>query len=135
MPPGAGVLRSESLRKYYSIHDRSVAALISGDRVKWVKANEDLSFDARRQQTVAIVGESGCGKSTFAKVLMGLETATEGQLLFNGDDLAVLPVHKRSEAPHFALQIGFQNPIDTLNPLMPRWKVQPIALTSILQSG
>ena len=39
-----------------------------------VKANEELSFEARESETLAIVGESGCGKSTFAKVLMGLES-------------------------------------------------------------
>ena len=48
---------------------------------KVVKANETLSFEAREGETLAIVGESGCGKSTLAKVLMGLETATDGAVL------------------------------------------------------
>lgn len=110
------VLRSDGLKKYYPLYDRSILAVLSGRRVRWVKANEGLSFEARRGQTVAIVGESGCGKSTFARVLMGLETATSGRLLFDGADLAGLPVRRRSEAQLSALQMVFQNPDETLNP-------------------
>ena len=77
---GPVVLRVENLKKYYEIHDSSLMALIRGERVRTVKANEKLDFDAREAETVAIVGESGCGKSTFAKVLLGLETATDGKV-------------------------------------------------------
>ena len=77
VPPGEVVLDCDEMQKYYPVFDRSLAAMISGRSVRYVKANERLSFKARKQQTVAIVGESGCGKSTFAKVLMGLETATD----------------------------------------------------------
>ena len=62
---------------HYDVRDRSIGALISGQGSRTVKANEALTFRARQGQTLAIVGESGCGKSTFAKVLMGLETASE----------------------------------------------------------
>src|SRR3546814_4187456 len=61
--------------------------MLSGGGVKYVKANETLTFEARKAEIVAIVGESGCGKSTFAKVLMGLETATEGTITFNGEKI------------------------------------------------
>ena len=47
-------------------------AMVRGTKARTVKANEQLDFVAREAQTVAIVGESGCGKSTFAKVMMGL---------------------------------------------------------------
>ena len=68
---GEEVLAVDGMQKYYEVHDRSIKALISGESVRYVKANESLDFNARRGETVAIVGESGCGKSTFAKVLMG----------------------------------------------------------------
>jgi peptide/nickel transport system ATP-binding protein len=67
---------------------------------------------------VAIVGESGCGKSTFAKVLMGLETATGGSLVFNDKDISEQPVQKRTARQLGSLQMVFQNPNDTLNPSM-----------------
>jgi peptide/nickel transport system ATP-binding protein len=113
---GEEVLRVTGLQKYYPIHDRSLAALISGKGVRYVKANETLDFGARVRETVAIVGESGCGKSTFAKVLMGLETATDGELNFAGDEIANSPVRKRSPQQLGSLQMVFQDPNETLNP-------------------
>ena len=116
MVPGEPVLQIQNMKKYYEITDNSISAIIKGDRVKYVKANEDVSFDARGCETVAIVGESGCGKSTFAKVLMGLETATEGEVLYKGQDLANDPVQGRSPEQIGDVQMVFQNPFDTLNP-------------------
>lgn len=113
---GAEMLRATALQKYYPIHDRSLAALISGKSVRYVKANEALDFGACVGETVAIVGESGCGKSTFAKVLMGLETATAGELNFAGNEIGDRPVRKRSPQQLGSLQMVFQNPNDTLNP-------------------
>ena len=116
LEPGEPVLQIQGMKKYYEITDNSIAAMIKGDRVKYVKANESVSFDARECETVAIVGESGCGKSTFAKVLMGLETATEGEVLYKGEDVANDPVQGRSPQQIGDVQMVFQNPFDTLNP-------------------
>ena len=110
------MLRVENLKKYYELSDSSVMALIRGDGVRTVKANEKLDFDAREAETVAIVGESGCGKSTFAKVLLGLETATEGKVVLDNQDLSQVPVQKRRPQVVSHLQMIFQNPFDTLNP-------------------
>jgi peptide/nickel transport system ATP-binding protein len=115
-PPGPVVLEVHNLKKYYEISDGSVMALIRGGGVRTVKANEKLDFVAREAETVAIVGESGCGKSTFAKVVMGLETATEGRVVLNGKDLAQTPVQRRRPQTVGLLQMVFQNPFDTLNP-------------------
>ena len=116
IPVGDRVLEVDSMQKYYEVHDRSIAAIISGRSVKLVKANEALNFDARRGETVAIVGESGCGKSTFAKVLMGLECCTSGKLQHEGREIGNLPVQRRSSAQLSSVQMVFQNPSDTLNP-------------------
>ena len=114
--PGRRVLIVDDMRKYYPVHDRSIKALLTGQSVRYVKANESITFDAREQETVAIVGESGCGKSTFAKVLTGLETATEGSIEFNGTDISTISVRKRTPDQLGSLQMVFQNPNDTLNP-------------------
>ncbi len=113
---GEQVLSVRDMRKYYELTDNSIAAMIKGDRVKYVKANERINLAARQAETVAIVGESGCGKSTFAKVLMGLETATDGEVEFNDDRLEDRSVHKRTAKQLSSLQMIFQNPFDTLNP-------------------
>jgi peptide/nickel transport system ATP-binding protein len=116
--PGDPVLVVDGMRKYYELYDRSIKAMLSGEGVKYVKANETLSFDAREAEIVAIVGESGCGKSTFAKVLMGLETATEGTITFKGDEIESTEVQQRPREQVASLQMVFQNPNDTLNPSM-----------------
>ena len=111
---GEVVISVNHLKKHYSIS----TGIFGGGDTRTVKANEDLTFDAREAETVAIVGESGCGKSTFAKVLMGLETATSGTVTLGDLDIAHLPVEKRG--PHIVSQVQmvFQNPFDTLNPSM-----------------
>ena len=113
---GEIVLEVENMRKYYAVRDRSIGALLSRAGTRYVKANEALSFTARRGETLAIVGESGCGKSTFAKVVMGLETASEGSVRFNDSEVASRPVQRRTRKQLASLQMVFQDPNDTLNP-------------------
>jgi peptide/nickel transport system ATP-binding protein len=108
------VLRMEDLRKYYEV----AGGLFGGGDRRVVKANESLSFEAREGETLAIVGESGCGKSTFAKVLMGLETATAGRILLYNQDIQDTPIEKRATDTVSSVQMVFQNPFDTLNPSM-----------------
>ncbi len=107
------VLRVDDLTKHYAIES---GALFFAGEARTVKANEKLSFNAREAETVAIVGESGCGKSTFAKVLMGLEGATDGNVVLGNMELGNLPVEKRGADTISNLQMIFQNPFDTLNP-------------------
>ncbi|MFP6743885.1 MAG: ABC transporter ATP-binding protein, partial [Alphaproteobacteria bacterium] len=112
----AEVLHIEGMDKFYEQRDMSLKALMSGNSLRYIKANENVNFSARRGQTVAIVGESGCGKSTFAKVLTGLETATKGSIKFNYENIAVIPVEEREDDLILSLQMVFQNPDGTLNP-------------------
>ncbi len=112
---GDTVLRMESVKKYYEV---AANALFGGGDTKTVKANEDISFEARESETLAIVGESGCGKSTFAKVLMGLETATDGKILLDNRPIEDIPIEKRDTQTIADVQMVFQNPFDTLNPSM-----------------
>ena len=112
---GRVVLKMDKLKKYYQVAANS---MFGGVATKVVKANEELSFEARESETLAIVGESGCGKSTFAKVLMGLETATEGRILLDGQDIGNVAIEDRSTQNVADIQMVFQNPFDTLNPSM-----------------
>jgi peptide/nickel transport system ATP-binding protein len=112
---GDVVLKVDNLKKHYEV---AASALFGGGESRVVKANETLTFDAREAETVAIVGESGCGKSTLAKILLGLETATDGTASLNGRAIEKTPVQRRSTKDVASIQMVFQNPFDTLNPSM-----------------
>ena len=115
LPPGPIVLNCVDLKKYYEV---SANAILGGGEKRVVKANETLTFHAREGETLAIVGESGCGKSTLAKVLLGLETATEGKITLFGEDIQDTPIENRKTRTVADVQMVFQNPFDTLNPSM-----------------
>ncbi len=112
---GDVVLKMDELKKYYEV---AANAMFGGAEKKVVKANETLTFEARESETLAIVGESGCGKSTFAKVLMGLETATDGLILLGNREIQDVPIEDRDAKTVSTVQMVFQNPFDTLNPSM-----------------
>ncbi len=106
------VLTVDGLRKFY----RQSPGIFGGGRAYDVKALNDIYMDAKRGMTLAIVGESGCGKSTFAKVLTGIEQATGGKVILDNSDIGATPVEKRPDSLKRKLQMVFQNPDSTLNP-------------------
>ena len=83
-----------------------------------VKAVDDISFDIYKGETLGLVGESGCGKSTTGRTIIRLYDATDGQVLFNGDD--VHGKKSRSQLKNFnrKMQMIFQDPYASLNPRM-----------------
>jgi len=82
-----------------------------------VKAVDDVTFQVNKGETVAVVGESGCGKSTLAMTVLGLETATAGEIVVEGDRLGDV---SRVVADRLGRDVGivFQNPLSALNPKM-----------------
>ncbi|WP_413992706.1 dipeptide ABC transporter ATP-binding protein [Labrys okinawensis] len=88
-------------------------------KARTVVANEAISLGAGRGEILALVGESGCGKSSLARIVVGLEKATSGQIRFAGDDIAQVDARHRSKAMLQSIQMVFQNPDSTLNPSHP----------------
>jgi len=110
---GDVVLDVDGLKKYYEV---AANEIFGGGETRVVKANESVTFQARQGETVAIVGESGCGKSTLAKILLGLQLATDGDATLDEQDIAHVAIENRDTKTISALQMVFQNPFDTLNP-------------------
>lgn len=110
---GQPVLKIDTLKKYYEV---AASALFGGGEKRVVKANETISFEAHEAETLAIVGESGCGKSTLAKILMGLETATDGTVTLDNKSIESVEIEDRDTKTVSSVQMVFQNPFDTLNP-------------------
>jgi len=112
---GDVVLSVNELKKHYPLG----SVIVDGARVpRVVKANQSVSFEARQSETLAIVGESGCGKSTLAKMLIGLETVTDGAVFLNNESIGDQSVEDRGKETIAKIQMVFQNPFDTLNPSM-----------------
>ena len=88
-----------------------------------LQAVDGLSLDIRRGETLALVGESGCGKSTVARLIVGLHAASRGRIAFDGVDLAGSRSHARNARLRQRMQMIFQDPYASLNP---RWRVARI---------
>ena len=103
-----------NLRCYYPLR-RGLKDFVTGSAVRHVHAIDDIDLVLGRGQTLAIVGESGCGKTTLGRAVVGLQSATAGDLIFEGKHLAGL-ARQRGPDLRRRVQIIFQNPDATLNP-------------------
>ena len=107
------VLRVENLVKHFPI----TRGILFKKKIGTVKAVDDVSFELRRGETLGLVGESGCGKTTTARTILRLEDPTSGHAWFNGRDIFT---QSRAEMRELRreIQVIFQDPYASLNPRM-----------------
>ena len=110
---GRVLLEARGLKKHFPVTSGLLFSKVRG----WIKAVDGVSFQVARGRTLGIVGESGCGKSTTAKMLLMLEQPTEGSILFRGQDISKADASARKEY-RSSVQAVFQDPWSSLNPRM-----------------
>ena len=111
-PQNSTILRVEGLKKYFPIRRGFLQRTVG-----WVKAVEDVSFQIKEGKTLGLVGESGCGKTTVARLILKLLDADEGRIIFKGKDLVPLSATEMKPLRR-EIQIIFQDPYGSLNPRM-----------------
>ncbi|MCI9975144.1 peptide ABC transporter substrate-binding protein [Clostridioides difficile] len=118
------LLKVEGLKKYFEVKSG-----LFNKEVKYVKAVDGVSFDLKKGETLAIVGESGCGKSTAGRTILRLIEKTEGKVEFNGIDIYKLEKEElRRLRPK--MQMIFQDPYSSLNP---RLNVEQIISEAVIE--
>ncbi|MCX5237299.1 ABC transporter ATP-binding protein [Streptomyces prunicolor] len=110
---GEPILQVRNLVKHFPL----TQGILFRKQIGAVKAVDGVSFDLYQGETLGIVGESGCGKSTVAKLLMNLEQVTAGEIFYKGQDITKLS-GRAQKAVRRNIQMVFQDPYTSLNPRM-----------------
>src|SRR5207302_1595128 len=111
--PGGPLLQVRGLKMHFPVTEGMIARRHIGD----VKAVDGVDFAIRRGETLGLVGESGCGKTTMGRCILRLETPTAGEIIYDGVDIAKLN-RKQLVALRRKIQVIFQDPYSSLNPRM-----------------
>ena len=120
------------LAKEFDVSPPFLNRVFEGSGRLMLKAVDGVSFAIPRGRTFSLVGESGCGKSTVARLIVGLYAPTRGRIEFEGVDLATLKTRAEIEPVRKRLQMIFQDPYASLNP---RWRVADIIAEPIRVHG
>lgn len=110
------LLRVEHLKKYFPVK-RSILEVLTKKEEKFVRAVDDISFSIERGETLALIGESGCGKTTTGRVILRLIEPTDGKIIFDGVDITKLEKEQLREIRK-RMQMVFQDPYASLSPRM-----------------
>ena len=107
------LLEVRNLKMHFTVG----GGLLSGGHASTIKAVDDVSFTIARGETLGLVGESGCGKTTTGRCILHLEKPTSGEIIFEGENLSRLD-RKALNEKRERMQVIFQDPFSSLNPRM-----------------
>ena len=126
------IVEVTDLAKTFDVSAPWLNRVVEGKPRQWVHAVDGVSFAIQPGRTLALVGESGCGKSTVARLLVGLYAPTRGVVRFDGQDMSVGVNSPTQRLLRRRMQMIFQDPYASLNP---RWKVQDIVAEPLREHG
>ena len=131
----APLLRVSGLKRYFDVSKPMLNRLLEGKPRMILKAVSGIDFELKKGETFALVGESGCGKSTVANLVVGLHLPSAGTIEFEGIDLASIKDRRQMTQLRRRIAMIFQDPYASLNP---RWRVdaivsEPIRAFSLLK--
>ncbi len=123
------LLSVKNLKKHFPI----TSGIIFQRQVGAVKAVDDVSFDVYRGETLGVVGESGCGKSTTGRTVLQLYKPTSGSVVFEGKELSTLPAEELRKMRR-RMQMIFQDPFASLNPRMSVGRIvsEPLRIHNVI---
>ncbi len=127
-PPDRPLVRVEGLTKHFDVSPPWLSRLLAGGGRAILKAVDGVSFSVPRGRTFSLVGESGCGKSTVARLVVGLYQPTGGSIEFDGLEMTRLRSRREMAPLRRRMQMIFQDPYASLNP---RWRVVDIVAEPI----
>jgi len=131
-PSPLPLLRVSGLKRYFDVSKPLLNRLLEGKPRMILKAVSGIDFEILKGQTFALVGESGCGKSTVANLVVGLHPPTAGKIEFEGVDVATVTNRTQMEQLRRRMAMIFQDPYASLNP---RWRVAAIVSEPIRAFG
>src|SRR5579883_813555 len=127
-----GFVRIEGLKRYFDVSAPWLMRAIEGRPRQIVHAVDGVDIEIAKGETFSLVGESGCGKSTVARLMVGLYPPTDGSIAFDGNDMAQWRSGAEMSALRRRMQMIFQDPYASLNP---RWRVFDIVAEPIRAFG
>ncbi len=113
----SNLVEIKDLKKWFPVEKNFLDQFFAGGNLKYVRAVDGVSFNIRRGEAFGLAGESGSGKTTIGRLAIGLEKPTEGQVKFDGIDLATLSSETLRQMRR-RMQVIFQDPMASLNPRM-----------------
>ena len=123
------MLELRDAARYFDVSRPLLQRVIAGEGKRLLRAVDGVSLAATKGRTLSLVGESGCGKSTVARLAVGLYRPSAGQVMFDGRDLAEA---RAASDQRRRMQMIFQDPYASLNP---RWRVRDIIAEPIRAFG
>jgi peptide/nickel transport system ATP-binding protein len=121
--PPRPLLQVTDLSRHFDVSPPWLSRLLSGGERRILKAVDGIDFEIETGKTFSLVGESGCGKSTVARLVVGLYRPSQGRIEVDGVDLASLRSRAEQAPLKRRVQMIFQDPFASLNP---RWRVKDI---------